>query len=73
LFVVLVFPAIVMIFSYGRIIFEVCRVFKQRERMTNGTARASRTNASTNQARFNKSNKTAAIVKNKTAICKRNR
>jgi len=36
LLVVLICPAIVMIFSYSRIIFEVCKVFRQREKMTNG-------------------------------------
>ena len=68
LFVVLVFPAIVMIFSYGRIIFEVCRVFRQRERLTNGTARACGTNrtnvtTTTNQPRFSKNKKTCKLGK----------
>ena len=39
LLVILVIPTTIMMFSYGRIIFEICRVFKQRSKMATESIR----------------------------------
>ena len=41
--VILVIPTTIMMFSYGRIIFEICRVFKQRSKMATESIRRTST------------------------------
>ena len=41
LVVILVIPTTIMIFAYGRIILEICRVFKKRSKMARESIRAS--------------------------------